>query len=69
MRIETLSELYRLEALLRMEFGEIPENIIVECDKFHEEAREVMNIPNNTPLDNLKIHDIRVMQEVVELIR
>jgi len=71
MKIETLSDLLRLEYALKDAFGEIPKNLIVESKDILTECQEHMGRTSEikSTITDTQIWNIRVMGEAIEVVQ
>ncbi len=71
MKIETLSDLQKLEWTLKDVFGEIPENLIIESKNILSECHKYMGKTGEikTTITDTQIWNIRVMGEAAEVLQ
>ena len=66
MKINTITELDKLNRILREYFGEVPTNIIIESPEIINQAKEQMGV--KTSIQNLAVLGIKVYGEAIELV-
>lgn len=66
MKIQSIGDLERLRICLLEAFGEVPDNLIVECNNeiFDSIRKYIPNIPNNIALSKCIYRDMKIKLEI-----